>query len=61
MSKSSQDTINNFTKSELKTELNKQDLLLSGEKEDLAKRLMETLNKEKNKLINLKNVQKMYE
>ena len=56
MSKSSQDTINNFTKSELKTELNKQDFSLSGEKEDLAKRLMETLNKEKNKLINLKNV-----
>ena len=39
MSKLSQEIIKNLTKSELKTELSKQDLSLSRKKEDLAKRL----------------------
>ena len=38
MSKSSQDTINDFTKSELKTELNKQDFIVIRGKRRFSKK-----------------------
>ena len=48
MSKLSQEAIKNLTKSDLKTELSKQELFLSRKKEDLGKRLTETSNEENN-------------
>ena len=42
MSELLQETINNSTKSELKTELSKQDLALTRKNKDLAKRITET-------------------
>ena len=50
MSKLSQEAIKNLTKSDLKTELSKQELFLSRKKEDLGKRLTETSNEENNQL-----------
>ena len=41
-----QESIEHLTKSELKTELTKRGLPLNGRKDDLVKRLTETLNKE---------------
>ena len=50
MSALSQESIKHLTKSELKTELTKQGLPLNGRKDDLLKRLTETLNEESNKV-----------
>ena len=50
MSALSQESIKHLTKSELKTELTKRGLPLNGRKEDLLKRLTETLNEESNKV-----------
>ena len=46
MSAFSQESIEHLTKSELKTELTKRGLPLNGRKDDLLKRLTETLNEE---------------
>ena len=46
----SQESIKDLTKSELKTELTKRGLPLNGRKDDLLKRLTETLNEESNKV-----------
>ena len=50
MSALSQESIKHLTKSELKTELTKRGLPLNGRKDDLLKRLTETLNEESNKV-----------
>ena len=50
MSVLSQESIKHLTKSELKNELTKWDLPLNGRKDDLLKRLTETLNEESNKV-----------
>ena len=50
MSALSQESIKHSTKSELKTELTKRGLPLNGRKDDLLKRLTETLNEESNKV-----------
>ena len=50
MSALSQESIKHSTKSELKTEPTKQGLPLNGRKDDLLKRLTETLNEESNKV-----------
>ena len=50
MSALSQESIKHLTKSELKTELAKRGLPLNGRKDDLLKRLRETLNEESNKV-----------
>ena len=50
MSALSQESIKHITKSELKTELTKRGLPLNGRKDDLLKRLTETLNEESNKV-----------
>ena len=50
MSASSQEIIKHLTKSELKTELTKRGLPTNGRKDDLLKRLTETLNKQSNKV-----------
>ena len=50
MSTSSQESIKHLTKSELKTELTKRGLPSNGRKDDLLKRLTETLNEQSNKV-----------
>ena len=50
MSVSSQESIKHLTKSELKTELTKRGLPSNGRKDDLLKRLTETLNKQSTKV-----------
>ena len=50
MSASSQESIKHLTKSELKTELTKRGLPSNGRKDDLLKRLTETLNEQSNKV-----------
>ena len=50
MSASSQEIIKHLTKSELKTELTKRGLPTNGRKDDLLKRLTETLNEQSNKV-----------
>ena len=50
MSASSQESIKHLTKSELKTELTKRGLPSNGRKDDLLKRLTETLNKQSKKV-----------
>ena len=50
MSASSQGIIKHLTKSELKTELTKRGLPTNGRKDDLLKRLTETLNEQSNKV-----------
>ena len=50
MSASSQESIKHLTKSELKTELTKRDLPSNGRKDDLLKRLTETLNEQSKKV-----------
>ena len=50
MSASSQDSIKHLTKSELKTELTKRGLPSNGRKDDLLKRLTETLNEQSKKV-----------
>ena len=50
MSALSQESIKHLTKSELKTELTKRGLPLNSRKDDLLKRLTETLNEESNKV-----------
>ena len=50
MSASSQESIKHLTKSELKTELTKRGLPSNGRKNDLLKRLRETLNEQSNKV-----------
>ena len=46
----SQESIKDLTKSELKTELTKRGWPLNGRKDDLLKRLTETLNEESSKV-----------
>ena len=55
MSALSQESIKHLTKSELTTELTKQDLPLNSRKDDLMKRLTETLNEESNKVDETEN------
>ena len=55
MSVLSQESIKHLTKSELKNELTKWDLPLNGRKDDLLKRLTETLNEESNKVDETEN------
>ena len=50
MSASSQESIKHLTKSELKTELTKRGLPSNGRKDDLLKRLAETLNEQSKKV-----------
>ena len=50
MSASSQESIKHLTKSELKTELTKRGLPSNGRKDDLLKRLTETLNEQSKKV-----------
>ena len=50
MSASSQESIKHLTKSELKTELTKRGLTSNGRKDDLLKRLTETLNEQSKKV-----------
>ena len=50
MSASSQEIIKHLTKSELKTELTKRGLPTNGRKDDLLKRLTETLKEQSNKV-----------
>ena len=50
MSASSQEIIKHLTKSELKTELTKRGSPTNGRKDDLLKRLTETLNEQSNKV-----------
>ena len=50
MSALSQESIKHLTKSELKTELTKRGLPSNGRKDDLLKRLTETLNEQSNKV-----------
>ena len=50
MSALSQESIKHLIKLELKTEVTKRGLPLNGRKEDLLKRLSETLNEESNKV-----------
>ena len=50
MSALSQESIKHLIKSELKTEFIKRGLPLNGRKDELLKRLTETLNKESNKV-----------
>ena len=50
MSVSSQESIKHLTKSELKTKLTKRGLPSNGTKDDLLKRLTETLNEQSNKV-----------
>ena len=61
MSALSQESIKHLTKSELKTELTKRGLPLNGRKEDLLKRLTETLNEESNKVDETENIYKLYQ
>ena len=51
-------SIKHLPKSELKTELTKRGLPLNGRKDDLLKRLTETLNEESNKW---KKIYKIYQ
>ena len=55
MSALSQESIKHLIKSELKTELTKRGLPLNGIKDDLLKRLTETLNEESNKVEETEN------
>ena len=61
MSALSQESIKHSTKSELKTELTKRGLPLNGRKDDLLKRLTETLNEESNKVDETENIYKLYQ
>ena len=61
MSALSQESIKHLTKSELKTELTKRGLPLNGRKDDLLKRLTETLNEESNKVDETENIYKLYQ
>ena len=61
MSALSQESMKYLTKSELKTELTKRDLPLNGRKDDLLKRLTETLTKKVIKQMKRKNIYKIYQ
>ena len=56
-----QESVKHLTKSELKTELTKRGLPLNGRKDDLLKRLTETLNEESTKVDERKNIYKIYQ
>ena len=57
----SQEGIKHLTTSELKTELTKRGLPLNDRKDDLLKRLTETLNEESNKVDETENIYKLYQ
>ena len=61
MSALPQESIKHLTKSELKTGLTKRGLPLNSRKDDLLKRLTETLNEESNKVDETENIYKLYQ